>query len=502
MDLNSCVPGTVLIDSHGSGDLWATLWNKACLCWEDPGLVWWEVDGCASAVTHCMHMDMSVHNFDLEEFKVAFSSCFQPFVATSQSTWNSFGLLTSDPEIYGKKAKRAALLVNKHDISCIQETHGDSSSASVFYERVDDHSMHQSYDRISRNKGGLLTFVKSDLLRRISSLLRMENHWCFVQDNAVEDDVVPGRLHTVTFNWRDLFKLRVINLHIPPDWATERQIEFLKKVRRRILKKEEGLSVVLGDFNFGIDELDHVSVLDVLAVKPESMLAKFWNENFADLLEHYQENFTRADALDHVNPKASRIDRIYSTHDVLVLAAKYRHNVSTWGHALKERYDTSDHIPVSSCIFEEFCNPLARIPKWIEKDAVFREYLGNIHSKVVISGNPFEDLELYKMGVFEAAEEVRNLRKNTACTHTEGHIHFLLGLLRSLEARNYELLCRSCKGSAKVGELVNRVFPGYEIGSFCAASREKIFDSNLLRLQIRDLIAGLTLELQRRRWRT
>ena len=208
-------------------------------------------------------------------FQSAYINCTKPFVASSQATWNSFGLLSSNANVYQKKAERASALANRNDICGFQETHGDAAAAVVFASRLEDHVLDCSFNRV-RSKGGLVTTVKCALIRKISESLGNKSAWTCVIDKRVTEHVIPGRLHIVTFSWSDVWKVRVINLHVPPDWSVADQIIFLRKVRSRILNPAVGLTIVLGDFNFGIDEADHLNITNPVEFRAESAVAKFW----------------------------------------------------------------------------------------------------------------------------------------------------------------------------------------------------------------------------------
>ena len=145
------MPGTVLYDPSLSDDPWVDVWKQASSCWEDPDKLWWVAFGCASKFIHDVADNPTAPSFDLEEFKRAFMCTSYPFVASSQATWNTNGLLTSDPCIYQKKACRAAKLVNCHDVSCLQEVHGDAASLAIFYDRISDRVQCSSSNRVNKN---------------------------------------------------------------------------------------------------------------------------------------------------------------------------------------------------------------------------------------------------------------------------------------------------------------------------------------------------------------
>jgi len=365
----------------------------------------------------------------------------------SQATWNSCGLLTSNINTYQRKSAKGAKLANRHDVGMFQEIHGDGSAAAIFYDLLDDHTIYTSFNRICHTQGGLMITLSCAFVRRISEQLNDKHHWAYVLDNSEKVELVPGRLLMVTLKWRGGFVLRILNLHIAPQWNVGRKIDLLQKLRNNILDPEAGLTIIGVDFNFGIEELDRASLLNVLRFQEAETCTRYWERHFGDLVEHFQENFTRADTLQHPNPTAARIDRIYSTHNRLTLAQRCVHRVCTWGLAIRERYGESDHTPVSSIITEESSNPLPRVPKWIEKDPLFSEFIETNCADLDHNLEPFTRLERIKDAIFAAAHDVREHRGTVSCSHAEGHIHFAFCALRGLEHRNQSWICKACKGS-------------------------------------------------------
>jgi len=110
-------------------------------------------------------------SFSYENFVAKYNSMVRLFVPTSQCSWNSNGLLTKDPNIYGRKARRAKKLSEKHDFGLYQEVHGDTAELDTFQDSVPDHRCFHSIDKDNPNQGGLLTTVSHDSIKRISKQL-------------------------------------------------------------------------------------------------------------------------------------------------------------------------------------------------------------------------------------------------------------------------------------------------------------------------------------------
>ena len=317
-------PGDVILkgNSHSVQDQWLGMWESASLVGgSDPNTFWWEFRGCTSRLLSLVPGSLGVLVPDVcfAEFCRAFNTSHFPFIASKQSSWNSRGLLSSDPNIYQRKADRGRKLCSKHDIALFQEVHGNRAAAEVFLDGVDSHAGHFSSNRAMPNKGGLLTCVGFAFLAEITKKLQDQTSLSDLYDNPDVEDYIAGRVHFVTYSWNCGWKLRIINVHFDPDWRVEKQIQVLKHIRTRILNPLDGLTIVGGDWNFVTAENDKVDLLQPHVCYSLCTAGEFWNNNFEDLLEHFQPSLTRADTTDHPHPTAGRLDRIYSTHDRMSL---------------------------------------------------------------------------------------------------------------------------------------------------------------------------------------
>ena len=127
------MPGDVVLDTSSCSDSGLTkLWHVAVLCGSNLESFWWEVRG---QVSRHLALINVAGNFEPDVSFEEFSRVFVPnrlhFVASSQATWNSNGLLTNSPLIYNKKAGHARRLIVRHDITLLQECHGTIASATV-----------------------------------------------------------------------------------------------------------------------------------------------------------------------------------------------------------------------------------------------------------------------------------------------------------------------------------------------------------------------------------
>ena len=147
-------------------------------------------------------------------------------------------------------------------------------------------------------------------------------------ENAVHSQLVPGRLSAVTFTWSDNWKLRLINVHIPPGISFASQSFYVDCIRDLFFKESEGLVICGGDFNFGVEPGDFVRLNDPHYTPQISGIANYWRRTLGHVIEHFQPDFTRADRTSAADPTAARLDRLYSNHNKLFLQT-HQHNVDT-----------------------------------------------------------------------------------------------------------------------------------------------------------------------------
>jgi len=348
-------------------------------------------------------------------------------VCSSQATWNTNGLLSLNPVVYGRKRPYAIKVANKHDISFFQECHGTDAEHRHFEDLLgDDFVSFFSFDPLFPSRGGLLTAVKIEFVRRICADRGDGSNFKEIIHGATPVVAIPGRLHHVDLCWVG-WKLRLINFHRPPDQSSGACIQFIDDIADLVVDPSLGLTILAGDLNLALQEGDRVSLMSPTTLFPQTSGAKHFNDKLGFLLEHFQSGFTRADPLTKEHPTASKIDVIFSTHSRAQMAM-HRHCVATWGSPLKEDYCRSDHVVVSSCISVSCTNPLPRIPKWVEKDPLFPEFIKELQDGWVVSGIQFLCLEEAKATVFEAADNLKAYRRKTPAHTTRDT--FILDWLR------------------------------------------------------------------------
>ena len=102
------------------------------------------------------------------------------------------------------KSKRKIALLSRllqvHDVTVLQETHGDGGDAAAL-ERIFPHFV--CYSSASENSygGGVMTFINPDFVKRFTKI----EHF----------PLIPGRVQAIRLHIDEVFAIEFVNVHIP-----------------------------------------------------------------------------------------------------------------------------------------------------------------------------------------------------------------------------------------------------------------------------------------------
>ena len=151
----------------------------------------------------------------------------------------------------------------------------------------------------------------------------------------------------------------------PGDPAKQTQVLQLIKKRIRV----GAHTIILGDFNFVLQDLDRVQdssvgAHDFVSRVDHSKASDFWINNFGDFLEFDQPLYTCK-----YSGGCSKIDRCYTSLDPLGLSI-----VGSACNLLACNSHLSEHAPVS-CKFYQLGEQALRVPTWVAKHTLFQQGL-------------------------------------------------------------------------------------------------------------------------------
>ena len=145
------------------------------------------------------------------------------------------------------------------------------------------------------------------------------------------------------------------------------QIRVLQLIRKNT--RSGAHTLILGDFNFVLQDLDriqdtHVGAHDFVSRIDHSKAADFWLSHFSDFLEFDQPLYTCK-----YSGGCSKIDRCFTSLGPLALSV-----VGTACNLLACNSHLSEHAPVS-CKFFELGDHSVRIPSWVANHELFKKGL-------------------------------------------------------------------------------------------------------------------------------
>jgi exonuclease III len=329
----------------------------------------------------------------------------------SIATWNASGLIGAPGADTKRKERTRDHLIKKHDITLIQEGHGNN----LAWERLRTdlkRSHHVSFScSASAASGGLGFFIKNDVYDQLVREPTLIEH-------------VNGRAATLTLNFQ-VGNMYLSNVHVHEfNAATNNRVTSLLTQYTQLANNDpttRSVAITAGDFNFQVNNekpnrisLDHATTTptvnnDNRHRSQQNAWAQFLNSN----TELYQPEHTRLGHGENAKEEkyyySSRIDRIYASWAPWQLIHLNTRTNTTCDLA-KARTDCgSDHTPVSSKIAPKPRGDknLRPIPKWIAKHPVFGTTVQEMmkHFNPDSAANPYEASQQLKQ-IFRKASQV------------------------------------------------------------------------------------------------
>ena len=301
------------------------------------------------------------------------------------STWNTRAILgnqaVSNPVVAGLKRRGFLQLIGKDDIVCLQETHGlHGSEVALSNSVLGSHSCWFN-PGVSHGAGGTLVLVR--------------NAWMDSFTYVWACNLVVGRVQVIHFLGPSQH-IVLINLHIVPLLSLSEKKEILKSIQDYLLYVMDGITFVVGDFNYELpDESDDGM---------HGSLHMYFKTCFPELQELYQEEGTRLGPT-----RLSRLDRIYTNLSVSSLMDLDVSVCVAWRH-VDVLGGASDHVPVVASLYQAKADNLKRnIPGWISFHPRFQSLCAQLWSECKKPANPFECLLLCKDVFKEVAAKVKSI---------------------------------------------------------------------------------------------
>ena len=288
--------------------------------------------------------------------------CVAPvdFAIVSHNTRTTFsGLRNRNFNITSKYASLRRLL-QKHDITCLQETHGQADLTDAIRHNFPDHTFITNFgpDEVT---GGTAIAIRSTFLHYFT--------------HYTHHIMAEGRIHVVTLH-HPVYALTVANIHLAPSWLLHETKAHLRRLRTYLDTLTYHHKIITGDFNFSVtgEGIYHVAS-DTVTYDSTGMCA-FFHSLFSDHTDLHSHNPTRRElTADGKLEATSRIDRLYTNLPPPVLF-DLKPCCNTLWHIFQHT-NVSDHLPLH-CHFPR-APPTASTttahPLWVYKHPSYPRHL-------------------------------------------------------------------------------------------------------------------------------
>ena len=340
----------------------------------------------------------------------------------SVATWNSNALFCMEPIAARKKLAKVVSIARRHDVTFIQEVHGDISDARRLEDVLRETHKVFACPHASVGAGGLLTIIRSSFSGNFDNVLDP----VFVEQGRVMAVDLVGPKGNC----------RLTNVHNDPAQSTGQQKALIRRIISEAPCQMDALHLVGGDFNFVSEGETRFNASTSKWTNGDGDIARFWAEAAQTFTEWHQDQFTRGQNCE-AGFIMSRLDRIYSNH-LMIDVYDACISAATIGN-LHEISKLSDHLDVSASFVRKSRSPAWRsIPSWVCQHPYFCNACEDAIACAPFSGgSPVDEVLWAKQIMRNAARRVIERSRIRGARTVPEQLHWMCSFMRALRAKNH-----------------------------------------------------------------